>query len=368
MANTIGRSHVTEHNSASRLPIFAAKYKDRALAIPKRTNYHAVIASVRAAFEIPTAISDSHIRLSSRFDEFGDLWVELTPDVWVETAPLLKIVEVSTSLRPLAHIVVPDSETTESQQPVNEVEDPVLHSTPAVVHIIGGPKDLSIPISDTCTLLELKELVSQREARLPNRLALHYQDVQLDDNAKLLKDYGIIDQSIVTMMTSAQVYVTTPARSKVPMRITLYAGVSSLKLLIHAQLNIPIYEQILMCAGEELVDETQLGSYPQVCHNCQIVVDVRPTVETGSNLRILCVEVKPAWAIDDDDEDGLLYYVLPNSTVLDLKVLIYNLNLILPSRQYLEFRGQGLEDEQNMNEAEVEPGSTLIMHVTSQRT
>ncbi|CAE6481516.1 unnamed protein product [Rhizoctonia solani] len=365
-ANTIGHSHATEHNTASRLPIFAAKYRDRAIAILKRTDYHAVVSLIRAAFEIPTVIPDSQIRLSSRFDEFGDLLVELVPDVWDEISPLLKIVEVSTSPRPLAHIVVPDA--IQPQQPNNEAEGVASHSASVVVHIIGGPKDLSIPISDTCTLSELKALASRYEARLPSRLAFHYQDNKLDDDTKLLKYYGIVDQSIITMITSVQVYVTTPARSKVPMRITLYAGVSSLKLLIYAQLDIQVHEQILMCAGEELVDGTQLGSYPQVCHNCQIVVDVVPAAETGGKLGLLCVKVKPAWATNVDDEDGQEYYVLPNSTILDLKVLIYNSDLISPPRQHLEFRGQGLDDEQNMNEAQVESGSILIMHITSQRT
>ncbi|KDN48404.1 hypothetical protein RSAG8_02996, partial [Rhizoctonia solani AG-8 WAC10335] len=367
MANTNERTHATENKMARSLPILAAKYRDRAIALLKSCDYHTTIASVRTAFQIPTGISDSQIRLSSRFDEFGDLWVDLTPNVWNEIAPMLKVVEVSTNPRPLEHLVVP--EITQYRQPITDIQYFTTNGTSATVHVIGGPVDLSIPISDACTLSELKELVSQREARLPNRLAFHHQDVQLDDDTKLLQEYGVIDQSIITMMAAVQVYVTTPERSKVPMRITLYADVSSLKLLIHSRLDIPIHGQILMCAGEELVDGTQLGSYPQVSHNCQIVVDVMPTADPGSQaLHLLCVQVKPAWATDEDDDDGHLYYVLPTSTILDLKVLIHNLNLISPSRQRLEFRGRALDDEQNMNEAQVEPGSTLIMHLTSQRT
>ncbi|CAE6428713.1 unnamed protein product [Rhizoctonia solani] len=363
MANT----PVTENKTARGLPIFAAKYRNHTIAILKNSNYYTTIALARAAFQISTAIPDSQIRLSSRFDEFGDLWVELPPDVWNEVVPMLKVVEVSTTPRPLAHVVVP--EIMQSQQSVNDIQDHTTNGTSAIVHVIGGPVDLSIPISDACTLSELKKLVSQRETRLPSILAFHHQDVQLDDDTKPLQEYGVINQSIITMMTSVQVYVTTPKRSKVPMRITLYADVSSLKLLIHARLDCPVHEQILMCAGEELIDGTQLGSYPQVSHNCQIVVDVMPIADHGRNQALLlCVEVKPAWATDDDDEDGHLYYVSPTSTILDLKVLIHNLNLISPSRQRLEFRGQTLEDEQNMNEAQVEHGSTLIMHLMSQRT
>ncbi|CAE6461000.1 unnamed protein product [Rhizoctonia solani] len=391
MANIYEHNNATETRTTRGLPIFAAKYKDRAIAVLKNSDYHATITLARTAFQIPTAISDSQIRLSSRFDEFGDFWVELTSDVWNEIVHMLKVVEVSTSPRPLNKVVIP--EISRSRQPVNlngqwnitrgntsylslsawnkETQNliPNGSDTQATVHIIGGPVDLSIPISDTYTLLELREQVSQREGRLPNRLTFRHQDVQLEDDTKPLQEYGIIDQSIITIMTSAQVNVTTPKRSKVPMRITLYADVSSLKLLIHARLDIPVHEQILMCAGEELTDGTQLGSYPQVSHNCQIVVDVMPTDAAWDRPpHLLCVEVKPAWATDDDDDDGHLYYVLPTSTVLDLKVLIHDLNLISPSRQRLEFRGQVLDDEQNMNEAQVEPGSTLTMHITSQRT
>ncbi|CAE6462947.1 unnamed protein product [Rhizoctonia solani] len=365
MANT----SATENETKWGLPIFAAKYRNHAIAILKSSNYHSTIALARTTFQISTAISDSQIRLSSRFHEFGDLWVELTPDVWNEVAPMLKVVEVSTTPRPLGRVVVP--EIMQSQQPVNDIQDLTTNGTLVIVHVIGGPVDLPIPIPDACTLSELKKLVFQRETRLPNILAFHYQDIRLDDDTKPLQEYGVINQSVITMMTNIQVYVTTPKRSKVPMRITLYADVSSLKLLIHARLDCPVYEQILMCAGEELVDGTRLGSYPQVSHNCQIVVDLMPIPDHGSNqaLHLLCVEVKPAWATDDDDdEDGHLYYVLPTSTILDLKVLIHNLNPISPSRQRLKFQGQTLEDEQNMNEAQVEPGSTLIMHLTSQRT
>ncbi|KAJ1302219.1 hypothetical protein OPQ81_001043 [Rhizoctonia solani] len=364
-AKTHERIHSTI-NTANHLPIFAAKYKDRAVAILKSSDYSTTIAFVRTAFQFPTSILDTQIRLSSRFYEFGNFPVELTADVWKEIAPILKVVEVSTNPRPLGPLVVP--EISESQRGVNGVEDLALNDTSATVHIIGGPVDLSVPISDACTLLELKALVSQQEIRLPNRLTFYYQGVELHEDTKLLKEYGIVDQSIITIMTSIQVYVTTPERSKVPMGITLYARVSSLKLLIHARLDIPIHQQILMCSGEELADGTQLGSYPQISHNCQIIVDIVPT-DTGRDQaqRLLCVEVKPAWSTDDDDDDSHLYYVLPSSTILDLKVLVHNLNLISPSRQRLEFRGETLEDEQNMNEAQVESRSTLIMHVTSQR-
>ncbi|CAE6527535.1 unnamed protein product [Rhizoctonia solani] len=361
-------AYSTKSTMVGCLPIFAAKYGDHAIAILKSSDYPTIIACVRTAFQIPTAISDSQIRLSSRFDNFGDLLVELTSDVWSEIAPVLNIVQVSTNPRPPAHPVVP--KTINWQQAVNYDEDLGSNdTTPAIVHIIGGPTDLSIPISDAYILSELKAQVFQRETQLPNRLEFCYQDVKLDDDTKQLQAYGIIDQSIITMTTNVQVYVTTPARAKVPMRITLYAGVSSLKLLIYTRLDIPIHEQILMCAGEELVDGTQLGSYPQVSHNSQIVVDVVPT-NSGINQaqRLLCVEVKPAWATDnDEDDDGYLYHVLPNSTILDLKILIHNLNMISPSRQRLEFRDQTLDDEQNMNEAQIESGSMLIMHVINQR-
>ncbi|CAE6444462.1 unnamed protein product [Rhizoctonia solani] len=326
------------------------------------------IASARAAFQISAAISDSQVRLSSRFDEFGDICVELTPDVWNEIAPMLKVVEVSTTPRALGRIVVP--EIAQSQQTVNHSQARTKNNPPTTVHVIGGPIDLTIPISDACTPSELRELVFQRESRLPKRLAFHHQDIQLDNDTKPLREYGVVDQSIIAMITSVQVYVTTPARSKVPMRITLYADVSSLKLLIRDRLDVPMNKQILMCAGEELVEGSQLGSYPQVAHNCQIVVDVMPTEDPGKDqaLYLFCVEVKSAWATDDDDEVGELYYVLPTSTILDLKVLIHNLSLISPSRQRLEFRGQTLDDEQNMNEAQVEHGNTLILHLASQAT
>jgi hypothetical protein len=76
------------------------------------------------------------------------------------------------------------------------------------------------------------------------------------------------------------------------------------------------------------------------------------------------------WAAtdDDDDEEGDSYFVFSDSTVLDLKVLIYNLNMISPSRQCLEFRGRLLEDELTLGHYQVGRGDVLIMRINNQNS
>lgn len=78
------------------------------------------------------------------------------------------------------------------------------------------------------------------------------------------------------------------------------------------------------------------------------------------------IQVKPAWAIDDDDEDDR-YLVFPHTTVLDTKVLAFNINMIAPSRQTLEFKGQLLQDDMLLSHYQVGPGDTLTMRINSQR-
>ncbi|ELU39993.1 RNA helicase [Rhizoctonia solani AG-1 IA] len=308
------------------------------------------------------------IILSSRFEEFGDLLVDITSDIWDEVTFSLRIVEVSTNPRPSRLLLATDRFAPQRSGNDESIRDVALDSNLIIVHVVGGPSDVVVPISEISTLSELKELVFQRLAYLPRRTAFRFQDTELNDDLKQLRAYGIVDQSIITLTTVVQVYVTTQQRSRVPVRVTMYAGVSSLKLLIRSKLDVPIREQILMCAGEELVDGTRLGSYPQVSHNSHIIVDVMPIgIDPRQTHELLCVCVKPEWAALDDDEEGDIYHVLPTSTILDLKVLVQNLNLISPSRQRIVFRGTTLEDEQNMNEAHVETGSTLILHVMSQR-
>lgn len=92
------------------------------------------------------------------------------------------------------------------------------------------------------------------------------------EDAKQLCEYGIKQGSFVSVTTNMQVYVTTQHRSKVPMMITLYAAVSSLKLVIRTRLDIPLHEQILSCAGEELDHSKPLGSYAQIVRNSEIMV------------------------------------------------------------------------------------------------
>jgi hypothetical protein len=141
------------------------------------------------------------------------------------------------------------------------------------IHVVGGPTDLALSVPETSTALELKEMVFQLEPRLAKKLIFSHQEIDLADDSKQLREYGITNHSIVSIATNIQVYVTTPERTKVPMRITLYARVSSLKLLIDSRLEIPVHIQIPVCAGEELDDARQLGSYHQIFHNCQILVD-----------------------------------------------------------------------------------------------
>lgn len=79
---------------------------------------------------------------------------------------------------------------------------------------------------------------------------------------------------------------------------------------------------------------------------------------------LLFLYVRPTWAESgDDDDDTESCLVLPNSTILDLKVLLFNINMISPCQQRLYLDGHVLHDDRTVEEHGLQTGSVLSMRI-----
>ena len=140
------------------------------------------------------------------------------------------------------------------------------------ISICSGPREFSVSIASNATIKHLKSLVSGLDLLGPLNPILGFDNFTMLEDKKTLREYGISHGSLVTVTTNLPVFVTTSHRSKVPMMVTLYATVSSLKLVIRTRLDVPVNEQTLICGGEQLDGSIALGRYPQVSRNCEILV------------------------------------------------------------------------------------------------
>ncbi|KDN48390.1 hypothetical protein RSAG8_02982, partial [Rhizoctonia solani AG-8 WAC10335] len=76
------------------LPFFAAEYDGRRVSIRRTANYDETINSVRNAFPTLSEISRSRISLAQVFPELGEGAVELSRELWKDTLPLVKTMQV----------------------------------------------------------------------------------------------------------------------------------------------------------------------------------------------------------------------------------------------------------------------------------
>jgi hypothetical protein len=77
--------------------------------------------------------------------------------------------------------------------------------------------------------------------------------------------------------------------------------------------------------------------------------------------RTFLLRVQPMWANSRDDLETCR--VSPNSTVLDLKVLLYNTIMISPERQVLSYGGQDLQDHQILRELGIRENDLFTMRM-----
>ncbi|KAG9076941.1 hypothetical protein FS749_011218 [Ceratobasidium sp. UAMH 11750] len=329
--------------SAEILPFFDATYKKRTIAIRRDPDYDATIISIKKAFPALAKTPPSRIVISAVFLEYGSVFIEIGRDLWLDVLPRLKVVEISVA----------------EEFAEEEVGLAVDLNNLAISHLIdievqSGLKTYPLTLPGDSTIRYLKALIQAEVPLQSSRLLPSTQGFSFLEDDKPLQDYNIKAQSLVTLITNIRVYVTTPRRSKMPIMATLYANVSSLRLVVSNRADVSYLECTLTCGGEPLDDTKQLDSYAQIVPECEIVVRRREGIYF---LKQLTLSVQPAW--DQDEQEECTVY--SNTTVLDLKTLLYNVNMISPDRQVLTFKGQELQNEQILQDQDVQNGDTLTM-------
>ncbi|KAG8740507.1 Ubiquitin [Ceratobasidium sp. 414] len=233
-------------------------------------------------------------------------------------------------------------------------------SHPIDIEVQSGLKTYPLTLPGDSTIQYLKSLIQEKVPLQSSRLLPSIQGFSFLEDDKILQDYNIKAQSLVTIVTNIRVYVTTPRRSKLPIMATLYTNVSSLRLVISNRTDVSYPECILTCGGELLDDSKRLDSYTRIVPECEIVVRRREGIYF---LKQFTLRVQPAWDQDEQEE----YTVYPKTTVLDLKALLYNVNIISPDRQVLTFKGRELQNEHTIQDQGVQNGDALIMKLYNGR-
>ncbi|KAG9119741.1 hypothetical protein FRC07_005081 [Ceratobasidium sp. 392] len=340
-------------SSSQNLPFFGATYKKRTIAIRRDPDYDATIRAIKKAFPSLAKTPASHIIVSAVFSEYDSVSMEIGQDLWADALPRLKVVEISIS----EELSEGGNAQLESPPPAPDLNNlSISHSID--IEVQSGLKTYPITIPADSTIRYLKSLIQTEIPLQSTRLLPSTQGFSILDDNKTLRDYNIQAQSLVTVLTNIRVYVTTPRRSKMPIMATLYANISSLRLVVSNRADVPYPECSLTCAGELLDDSKRLDSYPQIVPDCEIAVQRREGIYF---LKQITVRVQPDWSQDEDEE----YMVYPKTSVLDLKTLLYNINIISPDRQVLIFKEQELRDEQIIQEQGVQNRDRLTMKLYS---
>ncbi|KAG8706744.1 hypothetical protein FRC09_002243 [Ceratobasidium sp. 395] len=356
------------NGSSEILPFFGVIYKKRTIAIRRDPDYNATIRSITKAFPALAKTPASCIIISAEFSEYGGVSMEIGRDLWIDVLPKLTIVEVS-----IAEELAEEEDEEQPEPPPVELNNLAI-SHAINIEVQSGLKTYPLTLPGDSTVRYLKSLIQKEIPLQTTRLLSSTQGFSVLDDNKTLRDYNIKAQSLVTVLTNIRVYVTAPRRSKMPIMATLYANVSSLRLVVSNRTDVLYPECSLQCGGELLDDSKRLDSYAQIVPDCEIVVQRREgdwflsmklaalrSSEGIYFLKQITLRVQPDWAQDEDEE----YTIYPKTTVLDLKTLLYNINIISPDRQILTFEGKELEDKQVIQEQDIQNRDRLMMKLYS---
>ncbi|QRV96116.1 ubiquitin family protein [Ceratobasidium sp. AG-Ba] len=328
------------------LPFFAAQYEKRTIAIRRNSDYDATIDYVKKVFPALAGTPAARIIISAVFQECGDLLVEINRDLWPDIVSRLSVAYISVDKEQ-----APEPASTPKK--LTEELNNLVISRPIDIEIQAGSKTYPLTLPDNSTIRHLKNMIQAQVPLQTNRLITSTQGFSFLNDDKTLQDYGVKAGFVITIIANIRIHVTNPRR-RISVMATLYANVSSLRLTVSSRTDIPYSNCVLSCGGELLDDSRRLDSYPQIAAECEVEATQD---DNRYALKPLIIRVQPEWDQDDDEE----FVVYPESTVLDLKVLQYNVNHISPDRQILIFKGRELSNETDIQGAGVQSGDKITM-------
>lgn len=321
-------SSINTANSPGGL-FFVAVHNDQSFAIRRTSDYAATIASVRKAFSLPS--SSSRIRLSAQFSDFGNQVIGINEELWADLLPSLKTVIVSVE-NGSGQGVGGSKETSASESTQSDESTCAKQIVVRVQDTRANIETLHLSLSPNSTIRQLKDLILRHDGRLSSQFRLFSERSSNLDDRKRIHECCTPNKNTFYLSTETQVHLISDGYSKHTITVPTFATVHALKLLHFAQAqdssaHPPKHpcEQALTCAGEVLSGSRQLGSYPQIVAGCEVFVNAGKARATRTLTDIITLHVREdASLYEADDGEVYDYRVLPESTVLDLRILISN--------------------------------------------
>ncbi|KAF8597627.1 hypothetical protein BDV93DRAFT_367574 [Ceratobasidium sp. AG-I] len=199
MSNAQGSVHQACCPARRALPFVAVTYENQTIAIRRSPEYNSFVKDLQAELQCLQDIEPSRLRLTTRFEEFGDMAVQLSAGVWPDLVATLFKVNATVS------------------PPKNpEVNIPMAHQAPSAVPIAAAN---SVPAPAT----------------VPGRGDLNESSVPFFvklPNGKTLSVRGLRSSSLVR----------------------------ELQAFLHDAANIPPWHSMIIRGGKRLVEDKSLGA------------------------------------------------------------------------------------------------------------
>lgn len=290
--------------------------------------------------------------------------IEISEELWADIVPNLKTARISTdvdmeeSAGPVTdgssykHVAITNG-LIATQIIAMAQSDTQAQQKQIVVNVQDTDRNIEklfLPLFLDSTIRQQKDLIIRHDERLPPHITLRHEQYSNLCDDKQLHEYGIRNLSVVSLSTELDVRLVIRNSYDYSVTLVTFATVRVLKLLLCAKegnrWDHP-YDQALTCAGEILDDTRKLGSYPQIVSGCNIFVNntrgecvhlrlristklsYKPTAESSRtliDLITLIIRIDSVYGEFSGIEVGDLstYSVLPESTILDLRILLSN--------------------------------------------
>lgn len=194
-------------------------------------------------------------------------------------------------------------------------------------------KELSITVTPTDSVRELKEKIEDDHSIPVEDQNLSFKGTPINDPSSTLEDHGIEDGDILDLEpnnTTITVHVNTPEGKKLSVHVWPTDTVDDLKATIEHDHSIPVEDQNLSFNGTPLSDPDSTMEENGIEHDD--IVDMEPN-DTTITVRIRTPKGKK-----------LSVTVLPTDTLQNLKETIENDHDIPVGDQNLSFKGTPLDD------------------------
>ena len=211
-------------------------------------------------------------------------------------------------------------------------------------------KTISLETKPSDTILDLKEIIQNKEGIPADQQRLMFAGKELEDQYTL-SNYNIQNESTLHMLLRVRdgmpIFVKTLTGKTLTIKVEPSDTILVLKEIIQEKEGFPADQQRLMFAGKELEDQYTLSNY---------------NIQNESTLHML-LRVRDGMPIFVKTLTGktLTIKVEPSDTILVLKEIIQEKEGFPADQQRLMFAGKELEDQYTLSNYNIQNESTLHM-------